>query len=107
MGKTVTNTSDFGGWLMLGGVDLGNGQRAPQKIEISASSLAGGQIEVWMDDINEKGKHIATVNVLPTGNFDSFQTFSTKVMGVSGQHHIYLKFPVAKISVYLNTIRFR
>jgi beta-xylosidase len=105
-GKVVTNTSDRGGWLMLGGVDLGSEKRTPLKVEVSASSLHGGKLEVWMDDLEGEGKRIATIPITATGGIDQFRPFSANIPAVSGQHDLYLRFPAAKNAFYLNTIRF-
>lgn len=104
--KVVTNTSDHGGWLMLGGVDLGNGKRTPLALEVSAASLRGGKLEVWMDDLEGEGKRLATFSITATVGGNQFKTFSASIPAVSGQHDIYLRFPAAKNAFYLNTIRF-
>ena len=70
VGKVVINTSAHGGWVMLGGIDLGNKHRKPGKVEVSASSLAGGKVEVCVDDLEREGKKIATITITPTGGAD-------------------------------------
>lgn len=106
MGKVVTNTSAMGGWLMLGGVDFGADKKKGQKVEISAASVTGGKLEVWMDDLEAEGKRLATILVTATGSADTYRTFSATVAPVSGQHDIYLRFPKIKTAFYLNTIHF-
>ena len=104
--KVVTNTSDRGGWLMLGGVDLGIDKRVAQKLEVSAASVSGANLEIWIDDLEGEGRRIATIPIQPTGGADVFKTFSVNIAKVSGQHDIYLRFPGSKNACYLNTIRF-
>lgn len=105
-GNVVTNTSDLGGWLMLGGVDLGSKKRTPLRVEVLAASLHGGKLEVWMDELEGEGRRIATIPITATGGTDQFKTFSANIPNVSGQHDMYLRFPAAKNAFYLNTIRF-
>lgn len=105
-GKVVTNTTASGGWLMLGGVDLGTDKSKGRKVEISASSVAGGKLEIWMDDIEGAGKLIATIPVAATGDAHKYQTFSAAIAPLSGQHDLYLRFPRSKTAFYLNTIQF-
>ncbi len=104
-GKIVTNTTRYGGWLMLGGVDLGSIKKSGV-VEVSAAAVSGGNLEVWMDDIEGKGKLLSTINIKPTGNTNSYHTFSATISSVSGQHDIYLRFPKQKNAFYLNTMQF-
>jgi xylan 1,4-beta-xylosidase len=49
--KAVTNISNYGGWFMISGVDLGSDKKV-NKIEITASSTNNSKIEIWLDDLN-------------------------------------------------------
>ena len=63
-GKVVTNTSSNGGWLMISGVELG--KQSPSAVELVASSVSKGKLEIWLDDL-KNGKLIATIPVSATG----------------------------------------
>ncbi|MGE5521873.1 MAG: family 43 glycosylhydrolase [Candidatus Dadabacteria bacterium] len=104
--KAVTNTSDLGGWLMLGGVDLGREKRVPQIVQVLASSVNGGKLEVWVDDLEGDGKRIATILVTSTGDLNNYKTFSAKVPALTGQHDVYLRFPAQKNAFNIKTIQF-
>jgi beta-xylosidase len=105
-GKVVTNSTGNGGWLMLGGVELGRGQRIPIKAEVTASSVSGGNLEIWLDDIESEGTEIATIQITGTGGEDTWQSFSQDISGVSGQHDVFLRFAGAENAFFINTIRF-
>ena len=92
-GKVVTNTSSNGGWFMISGVELG--KTSPSAVEVEASSIAKGNLEIWLDDLKD-GKLIATIPVSPTGDEDSWKTFSKTVKNISGHHDIFIKFPTGK-----------
>jgi hypothetical protein len=92
-GKVVTNTSSNGGWFMISGVELG--KTSPSAVEVEASSIAKGNLEIWLDDLKD-GKLIATIPVSPTGDEDNWKTFSKTVKNISGHHDIFIKFPTGK-----------
>ncbi|MCU7552254.1 family 43 glycosylhydrolase [Chitinophagaceae bacterium LB-8] len=104
-GKVVTNTSAHGGWLMLSGVDLGKDLRAPVKIDVAASSTVGGNLEVWLDDL-QTGTLIATIPITKTGGVNQWKSFSQAISNVYGQHDVYLKFPSVQNAFYINSIQF-
>ncbi len=106
VGNVVTNSSENGGWLMLGGVELGKQEKIPLEVQVIASSSAGGTLEVCIDDMEHDGIRIATIPITETGSEDLFQAFDAVVSGVSGQHNIYLRFPESEHAFYLYTIRF-
>jgi beta-xylosidase len=87
--KAVTNTSSYGGWFMISGVELG--KIAPSAIQVVASSAAKGNLEIWLDDL-KNGKLIATVPVTATGE-NVMSTFTTAVKGLTGHHDVFVKFP--------------
>jgi xylan 1,4-beta-xylosidase len=105
--RGMVNTSEKGGWLMLAGVELGQGERIPVKIEVEAASTSGGKLEVWIDDLEEQGIKVATINVTSTGGETSWETFSTNVSNLSGQHDIYLRWNGPVSAFILKNIRFR
>lgn len=106
VGNVMVNSSDQGGWLMLGGADLGNARRVPDEILVSAAVLSAGSLEVWLDDIENEGTLIATIPVSSTGSENNWQTFSSDVSGISGQHDLYIRFSGSAKTLLLNTIRF-
>ena len=104
LGKTVTNTSSNGGWLMISGVELG--KKSPSAVEVAASSGTNGKFEIWIDDL-KNGKLIATVPVSATGGENSWKTFSKNVKNVTGHHDIFIKFPTGKEgTIYIKSLRF-
>lgn len=102
--KTVTNTSVYGGWFMISGVDLGSDKKAG-KVEVLALSAKGGKIEIWLDDL-KGGRKIATIPVSKTKG-DSWGTFSVNLANVSGHHDVFVKFPAGSPrSAVIKSIRF-
>jgi len=87
--KAVTNTSNYGGWFMISGVEMGN--IAPSAIQVVASSSVKGNMEIWLDDLTA-GKLIAIVPVTATGE-NGMKTFSAAVKGLTGHHDVFVKFP--------------
>lgn len=105
-GKVVTNSVAGGGWLMLGGVELGEGEKVPLSVEVTASSISGGIVEIWLDDLLREGTKIATLDITSTGSTDSFEAFTADVSGISGQHDVYLRFQGEENAANMSTIRF-
>ena len=106
LSESMVNTSDKGGWAMLGGVDLGFADRVPALVQIEASAIEAGQIEIWIDDLENNGTRIATINVGLTESTSSFQNFSANVTGLSGQHDVFLRWSGAANSIQVKTIQF-
>jgi xylan 1,4-beta-xylosidase len=102
-GEVVTNRSNYGGWLMLSGIDLGRPGATPSQINIETKSARGGTLQVWLDDLHS-GAMIGTI-ALPTTN--SWITCFAKIAGVSGTHDVYIRFPPdAKDAVSIKNIQF-
>jgi len=102
--KAVTNTSAYGGWLMISGVDLGHDKEAA-RLEITASSTKDSKIEIFLDNLTD-GRKIATVNVLKTGG-DNWKTFYTGLTHLSGHHDLFIRFPAGVPgSTFIKSIRF-
>ena len=103
----VTNTSDYGGWLMISGVDLGQTAKTAAQIQLIASSSKDTKLEIWIDDITtENGKMIASVFV-KGGNTNHWQTITKAIKQVSGSHDVFVKFPKGTHgSTILKSIRF-
>jgi Beta-xylosidase len=102
----MTNTTAKGGWLMLGGVELGKGDRVPSKIEIEAAAVVGGTLEVWMDDLEGAGSKIATINVGATGGTGNWQRFRAEVSCLSGQHDIFLRWSGVANAFMVKNVQF-
>jgi beta-xylosidase len=83
----VTNSSTYGGWLMISGVDFGVAGEA-KAVEIAGRATKGGRLELFIDDL-EKGRQIAVVQVKPGGN----RSHTGSLRQVSGQHDLFIRFP--------------
>ena len=102
----ITNTSNYGGWMMISGVEFGKDKNSASGVEIIASSVKAGKVEIWLDDL-KKGQLIATVPVTSTGGGDKWKTFSKSIKNVSGHHDVFVKFPAGSDhSLYIKSIRF-
>lgn len=107
VGKVITNLSSLGGWFMLGGVQTGNTLRNANRIEVSASSVSGGILEIWMDDLENSGTKLAEIVITSTGSSEIWKTFEAAITPVSGQHDIFFRFKGVKNAFYLNTVQFK
>jgi len=102
--NVVTNSSSYGGWLMLSGVDLGN--KSPSGVEVVISSKTGGKLEIWLDDLTT-GKLIATIPVPATGGENNWKVFRKSVRNIRGHHDVFLKFsPGSSHQVFIKSVRF-
>jgi len=89
-GKVVTNTSSNGGWFMISGVELGNVPASA--IQIEASAMATGNLEIWLDDL-KGGKLIATVSIGKTAGEADFKLVKQALKKATGHHDVFVKFP--------------
>jgi beta-xylosidase len=84
-----------GDWALYAGVEFGNSEypAKPDSIAITAAcASSGGVVEVWLDSLDSKNK-IAECSISNTGSWDTFSTFTAKMLApVSGNHDVYLKF---------------
>lgn len=104
--KVVTNTSDYGGWFVISGVDLGKNERLAGQVEVLASSPRGGKLEIWLDGL-VNGKRIATITIKPTGGQGNFKDFIEKIKPVSGHHDVFVKFSQGTPGeIYIQNIKF-
>jgi xylan 1,4-beta-xylosidase len=102
--KLVTNTSSNGGWLMISGVEFG--KQSPSAVELTASSVMKGKIEIWLDDL-KNGKLIATIQVSPTDGENNLKVFSRTVKNITGHHDVFIKFPIGvESSIFIKSLRF-
>jgi len=84
---SVTNSSPEGGWFMISGVETGKG--AARSVELDVSASRPGQLEVWLDDLQE-GRLLATVQVRPT---QGWKTISASMKKFAGHHDVFIRFP--------------
>lgn len=104
--QAVTNNSNYGGWFMIAGIELGKGNEA-NMLELSVAATKAGKVEIWLDDLNE-GKLIASIPVTATGSESSFKTFSKAVKNLSGHHDVFIKFPAGNNhEIFIKNIRFK
>jgi xylan 1,4-beta-xylosidase len=80
-------------WALYAGVEFGNEEypMVADSVQINASGLIGGQVEIWLDSL-DTGTKIGTCNINPTGTWSSFRNFSAKVIQTTDRHDVYLKF---------------
>ena len=81
-------------WVLYAGIEFGNDEylKSPNAIEITASCAgSGGIVEVWLDSIAD-GTLIAECNITSTGDWNTFEVFSSEVAPVGGRHDVYLRF---------------
>lgn len=101
----VTNHSNYGGWLMISGVDFGNAGEATA-IEVAASAVKGGVLDIVLDDLQE-GEKIAAVTIRP--GKQAAHIAPLRIAGgktISGQHDVFIRFPAgATQDILINSIR--
>ncbi len=101
----VTNTSEKGGWFMISGIELG--KNAAKKIELQASALKGGNIEIWLDDL-KTGQLIATIKMGSTGDKNQWKNFSKTIKNVNGKHDLFIKYPTGTAqNIHVKSIIFK
>ena len=93
--STYLRNIDNGDWALYPGVEFGGNAdypKAPDSFAVVASSdTSEGTIEVWLDSI-DTGEKIAECNISSTGDWETFEVFTSAVNPVSGRHDVYLKF---------------
>ncbi|WP_295714573.1 family 43 glycosylhydrolase [Mucilaginibacter sp.] len=103
MGKTVTNTSIYGGWFMISGVEIG--RQSASSVQVVASSKGKGKLQIWLDDL-QNGKLIATIPLNATGS-GNYKIFSKQLKNVTGQHDVFVRYPAGvPQSIFIKSIRF-
>lgn len=102
--NVVTNSSSYGGWLMLSGVELG--KKPPSGVEMVVSSKTTGKLEIWLDDLTT-GKLIATITVPATGGENNWKVLRKSVRNIRGHHDVFVKFsPGSSHQVFIKSVRF-
>lgn len=105
--RGYANSSDKGGWLMLGGVDMGQGDRVPATVQVEAASSKGGKLELWIDDLEGAGTQIATIDIPSTGSESTWKKFQAEVANLSGQHDLYFRWDGPASAFVVKNIQFR
>jgi len=94
-GSTYLGNISNDDWAMYAGIEFGNDAdylKTPVSIELIASSSAsGGVVEVWLDSI-DTGNKITECTISNTGDWYTYQTFTSEIEPVSGSHDVYLRF---------------
>jgi len=102
-GKVVTNTSKYGGWFMISGVEFS--KPSPSRLEVTAMTKAQGQLEVWLDDLRT-GKLLAKIPLNATGE-NNWKAFNKSIDNVTGQHDVFVKFQAGPPkNIYIKSIKF-
>jgi xylan 1,4-beta-xylosidase len=82
-------------WALYAGVEFGGNAdypKSPDSFGVVASSItSGGVIEVWLDSI-DTGNKVAECNIESTGDWQTFEVFTSEADSISGRHDVYLKF---------------
>jgi xylan 1,4-beta-xylosidase len=82
-------------WAMYAGVEFGGNADYPKTPDsfavVASSATSGGIVEVWLDSI-DTGNKVAECNIESTGDWETFEVFTSEVDSVSGRHDVYLKF---------------
>jgi beta-xylosidase len=104
-GKTVGNTTNKGGWFMLGGLDLGAANAPATAIEVSASATEKCSLEIWIDDIGRKGYKIATVKI-PSGKVNGLTKIKAAMTATYGQHDVYIKYNCPSGTADIYSVKF-
>jgi len=98
--------SDTGGWIMLGGVEIGLAEKKAKNISLTAAAKKESTIEIWIDDLSGKGKILKSIKITPTGDLNKWSDFSAKIPFVSGQHDLYIKMIGAKDGLAIKNLKF-
>ncbi|HKM94449.1 MAG TPA: glycoside hydrolase family 43 protein [Prolixibacteraceae bacterium] len=85
--RLFVTSINHGDYIMVQGVDFESGAKT---VEVSVSSIYGGQIEIRTDKID--GPLIATVHVNTSREAGIWKTFTAPVKSVSGVHDLYFVF---------------
>jgi len=82
-------------WALYAGVEFGGNAEYPKSPDsfavVASSAASGGVVEVWLDSI-DTGSKIAECSVSSTGDWETFEVFTSDVDSVAGRHDVYLKF---------------
>jgi len=85
----VLGELENGDWAMYGSVDLGSGGTVTRSVQIEASSVGGGYVEIWLDPLAH-GPHFGPFRIDDTGDWEKWKKFSGR-MNATGTHDVYVK----------------
>jgi beta-xylosidase len=85
----VLGELENGDWALYGSVDLGSGGTVTRSVQIEASSVGGGYVEIWLDPLAH-GPHFGPFRIDDTGDWEKWNVFSGR-MNATGTHDVYLK----------------
>ncbi|MGC4102399.1 family 43 glycosylhydrolase [Ferruginibacter sp.] len=103
---SVTNTSAYGGWCMISGVEFGKNNKGTLQVELTAAVAKAGDVEIWLDDL-KSGTLIANITLTATGGESNWKIFNKTIKNISGQHDVFIKFPKSNNhSIFIKDIRF-
>ena len=93
LNSTILDNIHDTDWVLYAGVEFGNPDynKVADSVQIAASGLIDGQVEIWLDSI-ETGNKIGSFQIKATGNWNTFKTFSGKISPTTGRHDLYLRF---------------
>ncbi len=90
-----------GDWAMYAGIEFGAPNDhshamdypwvAEQIVVTASSAETGGRIDIWLDDY-QTGTMIGSVDIEPTGAWDTYHDFVADIDGATGQRDVYLVF---------------
>ncbi len=91
--STVLDNVHNSDWVLYAGVEFGNPEydKVADSVQITASGLLDGQVEIWLDSIGT-GIKIGSCNIKATGSWNTFKTFSGKISPTTSRHDLYLRF---------------
>jgi beta-xylosidase len=85
----VLGELENGDWALYGSVDLGSSGTVTRSVQIEASSVGGGYVEIWLDPL-ANGPHFGPFRIDDTGDWEKWNVFSG-MMTATGTHDVYLK----------------
>jgi len=93
LNSTLLDNIHNSDWALYAGIEFGNLEykKIADSIQITASGLIDGQVEIWLDSIGT-GNKIGSCDIKATGSWNTFKTFSGKITPTTGRHDLYLKF---------------
>jgi beta-xylosidase len=86
---SVLGDLQAGDWAMYGSLDLGSGGVSAKAVELTASSVSGGKVEIWLDPLAGGGR-AADCTIPATGDWEKWKTIRCPI-GATGTHDVYLK----------------
>lgn len=104
--KVLTNNTALGGWFLMGGLQVGYPDCKAGRVEMTAASLTGGSLELWLNDLERGGTKLGEVTVPATGSVNVYKTVNAAIVPTSGQYDLYARFKGPKNAFFMKSIRF-